>query len=139
VKLAGRVLILCFCAFLAGRAARAAEVVWDPNPENEMVTGYIVCFGPVSHADVQAFVSYPHQVDVGSALSFDLSGIASEPDARYLAVVAYNRYGSRSDYSNPLSLEADGTSGTTDGGTSGSSGGGGGGGGGCFLSALRGD
>lgn len=127
-----------------GGPAPAAEVAWDPNPPAEGVVGYLVAFGPTSRHD-PAFTAYPHEVDVGPELRFDLARAGASPDATYLSVVAYNGFGLRSDYSVELSLpvaEGGGSSGSGNpggaGGDAGASGGGSGGsGGGCFLDALR--
>ncbi len=121
----GRVLLGLWLAASPLTAAKAAEVVWDPNPPQEQVTGYIVAFGPLSRHDPE-FSSYAHEVDVGPALRFDLGGQQAYPDAAYLSVVAYNGIGLRSDYSQELTLR-----------DAGNGDGSGGGGGGCFLEATR--
>ncbi|MHB8765052.1 MAG: hypothetical protein ACYDA8_12055 [Deferrisomatales bacterium] len=120
----GSALLALWLALAPGGPARAAEVVWDANPPAEGVVGYLVAFGAVSRHDPE-FTAYPHEVDVGPALRFDLARVGASPTPTYLSVVAYNGFGLRSDYSVELSLPV-----TAGGGSSG-------GGGGCFLEALR--
>ena len=93
--------IVCASVLLAlpSLAARAepVTVAWDANPVEEQVTGYLLHYGEVSATD-PAFSGYDAEVDVGNVTEYTVD----LPDATavyYLAVVAYNGMGLRSDYS----------------------------------------
>ncbi|GAB4267416.1 MAG: hypothetical protein Kow0092_20750 [Deferrisomatales bacterium] len=82
-------------------AARTVTVAWDPNPDEEGVTGYLLYYGTRSRFDAR-FVGYDHEVDVGAATRFTVD----LPDAYrtyFFAAAAYNAAGLRSAYSEEIS------------------------------------
>lgn len=87
--------MLTLLAFLA-----LVTIAWDPNPPEEQVTGYSVYYGAISRT-MPGFTSYDGQIDVGNVTLVTL-----DIPKRYIAVVAYNAYGLRSDYSKELDLSA---------------------------------
>ncbi|MHB8767186.1 MAG: InlB B-repeat-containing protein, partial [Deferrisomatales bacterium] len=94
------VVMLVVVGLLAGAGAalaRTATLAWDPNPPAENVTGYVVHYGTQSRA-APGFVKYGAEVDVGNVTQYAVT--FPDPSAvYYLAVVAYNQLGLRSDYS----------------------------------------
>ncbi len=85
------------CSAAGGALAREITVAWDPNPPQENVTGYVLCFDTVSQAD-PSFSGYANEVDVGSVTEAPLV-LPDDGATYYIAVVAYNASGLRSDYS----------------------------------------
>ncbi len=98
-----RLLLAVFAAaLLVPATARAATVTvaWDPNPPEENVTGYVVCYATTSRFD-EAFTGYS-EVDAGDVTEFSLT-LPDDGATYYIAVVAYNASGLRSDYSDEVS------------------------------------
>ncbi|MBI5446082.1 MAG: hypothetical protein HY900_33325 [Deltaproteobacteria bacterium] len=90
--------------------AAPVTVAWDPNPPAEGVTGYVLHYGTVSRT-APGFSSYTTQVDVGNVTQYTVD-LASAGATYYLAVVAYNAAGLRSDYSAEISAVAGSTGGS---------------------------
>jgi len=99
--------IVCASLLLAlpslAALAEPVTVAWDANPVEEQVTGYLLHYGEVSATDA-AFSGYDVEVNVGNVTEYTVD----LPDATavyYLAVVAYNGMGLRSDYSAEVTRE----------------------------------
>lgn len=93
--------LLSVLPFSAPAWGRSVTVAWDRNPPEEAVTGYIIHWGSTSRAS-PTFQGYDVSVDVGDVTeaTVELPSVAA---LFYLAVVAYNGYGLRSDFSAELS------------------------------------
>ena len=95
-------LFFVLASFGLGSRALAwpVNLTWDPNPPQDIVTGYIVYYGTVSRFD-PIFTAYAGQVDAGNVTTYTIDLPAGSP-TYYVSAVAYNQYGSRSDYSNEI-------------------------------------
>ena len=86
---------------LGSRAlAWPVNLTWDPNAPEDLVTGYIIYYGTVSRFDPM-FTAYAGQVDAGNVTTFTID-LPAGSQTYYVCAVAYNQYGSRSDYSNEV-------------------------------------
>lgn len=81
----------------ADRTVVDVTVTWAPNPPEDQIAGYVLCYGPISRS-VPGFARYETELDVGAATEYAVALPADVP-RWYFAVISYDAAGYESEYS----------------------------------------
>lgn len=89
--------LLFFCCLSTICHAAGVTVVWDPSSDPN-VAGYEIHYGSASG-------NYVYSADVGQTTSFAFSNVQQD-ESYYVAALAYDIYGNKSDFSQELAFSA---------------------------------